>query len=162
MPFGLTYAAFVAGIGLSMVFGPVDSTAPQSSRALSLGTVTTSATLGDENFVTFTQINDQVVWKRFNPIYAVGLSDQGTAFISAGLGRRLDVFGIKVMPFTGPALYFDNNNNDVIQFRTGFEIGQNLTDTLSLTGGYYHISNGQANAPSADIDVAHLGLRMQF
>jgi hypothetical protein len=159
MPFGLTYAAFVAGIGLSMVFGPVDTTAPQSSRALSLGTVTT---LGDENFVTYTQISDQVVWNRFNPIYAVGLSDQGTGFISAGLGRRLEVFGIKIMPFTGPTLYFDKNNNDVIQFRTGFEISQNLTNTMSLTGGYYHISNGQANAASADIDVAHLGLRLRF
>lgn len=162
MPFGLTYATFVAGIGLSMVLGPVDPTAPRSSHALTFGTTTNSGYVGDEDFLTFTHISDQVIWNRFHPIYAVGLSDQNTAFISAGLGRRLDVFGVKVMPFTGPTLYFDKKNNDVIQFRTGFEITQDLTDTLSLTGGYYHISNAQANAPSADIDVAHLGLRMRF
>jgi hypothetical protein len=162
MPFGLTYAAYVTGIGLSMVFGPVDSTAPQSNRALSLGTTVMPWTHTKENFLTYTQIGDQVIWHRFNPIYAVGLSDQGTGFISAGLGRRLDVLGVKIMPFTGPTLYFDNNNNDVIQFRTGFEITQNLSDTVILTGGYYHISNGQANAASADLDVAHLGLKLRF
>ena len=162
MPFGLTYAVFVAGIGLSMVFGPVDTNAPLSTRGLSLGTTSKVGAVGDENFVTYTQIGDQVIWKKFNPIYAVGLSDQGTAFVSAGLGRRLDVFGLKVMTYTGPTLYFDNNNNDIIQFRTGFDISQTLTENLSLTGGYYHISNGQANAPSADIDVAHLGLRLRF
>lgn len=162
MPFGLTYAAFVAGIGLSMVFGPVDPTAPQSSHALSLGTTVMPWAQGEQNFATSTQISDQVIWHRFNPIYALGLSDQGTGFISAGLGRKLDVFGVKVMPFTGPTLYFDNDNNDILQFRTGFEISQNLTENLTLTGGYYHISNGQANAASADIDVAHLGLKLRF
>lgn len=162
MPFGLTYGAFVAGLGLAMFFGPVDGTPPKSSLALSLGTAVMPWAHFDENLVTLTKISDQVIWRRFNPIYAVGLSDQGTVFISAGLGRRLDVFGVKVMPFTGPALYFDDKNNDVIQFRTGFEITQEVRENLTLTGGYYHISNGQANMASADLDVAHLGLKLRF
>lgn len=162
MPFGLTYAAFVAGIGLSMLFGPLDTTTPHASHSLSLGTSVMPWARGNENFVTFTHTSDQTIWNRFHPIYAVGLSDQGAGFISASLGRHLDVFGIKITPYIGPSLYFDNNNNDIVQFRTGFEISHNLTDTLSLTGGYYHISNGRANAASADIDVAHLGLKMQL
>lgn len=162
MPFGLTYGAFVAGIGLSMFFGPLDTSAPQSSRAMSFGTEVVPWTQGTEVFATFTQIGDQVIWHRFQPIYALGLSDQGAAFISVGLGRRLDVFGVKIMPFTGPTLYFDNRANDILQFRTGFEISTSLDENLSLTGGFYHISNGQANAASADVDVAHLGLSLLF
>lgn len=162
MPFGLTYAAFVAGIGLSMVFGPADPAAPQFSRALSLGSTRVAGASWDENFVTLTQMGDQTVWNRFHPIYALGLSDQGTAFLSAGLARRLTVFGVKVVAYTGPALYFDKNNNDLLQFRTGFDISQNLSETLDLTAGFYHISNGQANAASADVDVAQLGLRLRF
>jgi hypothetical protein len=162
MPFGLTYGAFVAGIGLSMFFGPLDTTAPPSSRAMSFGTEVVPWTKGTEIFVTFTQIGDQVIWHRFHPIYALGLSDQGAAYISVGLGRRLDVFGIKIMPFMGPTLYLDNRANDLLQFRTGFEISKSLGENLSLTGGFYHISNGQANAASADIDVAHVGLSLLF
>lgn len=162
MPFGLTYASFVVGIGLSMFFGPADNTPPSAGSSLSLGTTVMPWAHQTENLITFTHTTDQLVWNRFNPIYALGLSDQGTGFISAGLGRRLDVFGIEIMPFTGPTLYFDKNNNDVIQFRTGFEINQPLSDSLTLTGGYYHISNAQANVTSADLDVAHIGLRMRF
>ena len=159
MPFGLTYAAYVMGVGLTMVFGPPDSSTAQSQSALSLGTVVMPwADPGSENFLTFSHTAPQLVWGRFHPVYALGLSDQGTGFVSAGLGRRLDIWGIKVTAFTGPALFFDNHNNDVLQFRTGFDIMQPLGDWVTMTGGYYHISNGQANAPSADIDVAHLGL----
>lgn len=167
MPFGLTYAEFVMGIAASMLFGPADQTVdmaalrPQTS--LSFGTAVQPWTQpGDENFLTLTHIPDQTVWHKFTPIYALGLSDQGTTFASIGLGRRLDIFGLKVMPFTGPALYGDHNGNDLLQFRTGFEITQNLSETLQLSGGYYHISNGQANAPSADVDIAHIGLVFEF
>lgn len=163
MPFGLTYAEFVMGIGLSMFYGPADI-APQAPQwALTLGTTThNAATPFEENFLTLTHRRDGVVWGKFTPIYAAGLSDQGTGFVSAGLGRPLDVFGIKVMPFTGPAFYFDKNNSDSLQFRTGFDITQPLGETMALSGGYYHISNAQNNAASADIDVAHLGLKVQF
>ncbi len=163
MPFGLTYAGFVVGIGLSMLFGPADPAAPTQQNALTFGTaVQPWVSPGAENFITFTHREDGLIWGKFTPIYAVGLSDKGTAFVSAGLGRPLDVWGVKVLPFTGPTLYFDNNNNDILQFRTGFDITQNLGEALTLSGGYYHISNGQANAPSADVDVAHLGLKLRF
>ncbi len=163
MPIGLTYAEFVLGMGLAMFFGPADQGAQSMQNALTLGTaVQPSVAPGHENFLTFTHRRDGVVWGKFTPIYSLGLSDQGTAFASAGLGRPLDVFGIKVMPFTGPALYVDKNNNDILQFRTGFDITQNLGEHLSLSGGYYHISNAQANTPSADIDVAHIGLKLRF
>ena len=163
MPFGLTYAEFVMGMGLAMFFGPADQAPQTNHNSLTLGTaVQPWVEPGEENFLTFTHRRAGVVWGKFTPIYAVGISDQGTAFASAGLGRPLDVLGVKVLPFTGPALYFDNNNNDIIQFRTGFDITQSLGDTLTLSGGYYHISNAQANAPSADVDVAHIGLKLRF
>jgi hypothetical protein len=163
MPFGLTYAEFVLGMGLSMLYGPADTAAPQPHTALTFGTTMQSWTVpGDENFVTLTHTTDKAFWHKFTPIYALGASNRGTSFASVGLGRRLDVFGIKVMPFTGPALYFDNNDNNNIQFRTGFDITQNLSETVQLSGGYYHISNGQANAPSADIDIAHIGMTIKF
>ena len=163
MPFGLTYAAYVVGIGLSMDFGPADTSAPQSQSALSLGTVVMPwVDPGSENFLTFSHIGRQVVWGKFNPVYGVGVSDHETAFVSAGLGRRLDIFGVKVTAFAGPALFVDNDSNDLIQFRTGFDITQTLGDLVTLNGGYYHISNGQANAASADFDAAHLGLVLRF
>lgn len=163
MPFGLTYAEFVMGMGLAMFYGPADQAPNVPQNTLTLGTaVQPGAALGEENFLTFTHRSDGVVWGKFTPIYALGLSDQGTAFASAGLGRPLDIWGLKVMPFTGPALYFDNKNNDIIQFRTGFDITQSFGENLTLAGGYYHISNAQANAPSADIDVAHIGLKLRF
>ncbi len=163
MPFGLTYAEFVIGIGLSMLYGPADLAPQTQQNAFSIGiAVQPWGEAWDENFLTYTDRRDGIVWGKFTPIYTVGVSDQGTAFVSAGLGRPLDILGIKVLPFTGPALYFDNRNNDIVQFRTGFDITQNLGDNLSLSGGYYHISNAQANAPSADIDVAHLGLTLRF
>jgi hypothetical protein len=163
MPFGLTYAAYVMGIGLSMVFGPPDTTAAQPQSTLTLGTVVMPwAEPGSENFLTFSHTAPQVVWGRFHPVYAVGLSDQGAGFVSTGLGRRLDILGVKVTAFAGPALFVDNHNNDLLQFRTGFDINQPLGDWVTLTGGYYHISNGQANVQSADIDVAHLGFVLRF
>lgn len=163
MPFGLTYAEFVIGIGLSMLYGPADLAHQSQQNSVSIGTAVQSwDEAWTENFVTFTHRSDGVVWGKFTPIYAVGLSNQGTSFVSAGLGRPLAILGIKVMPFTGPALYFDNRNNDIVQFRTGFDITQSLGDNLALSAGYYHISNAQANAPSADIDVAHLGLTLRF
>jgi hypothetical protein len=163
MPFGLTYAEFVMGVGLSMFFGPADTAPPAAQWSTTLGTVTVGAgDVFDENVLTLTHRQSQQIWGKLQPIYAIGVSDQGMAFASAGLGRPLDVFGLKITPFTGPALYFDNNNNDVLQFRTGFDITQTVSDTLSLTGGYYHISNAQNNATSADIDVAHIGAVIKF
>lgn len=163
MPFGLTYAEFVFGLGLTMLFGPADQSAQTQQNSLTFGTaVHFSVTPGDENFITFTHRRSGVVWGKFTPIYALGASDQGTGFASAGLGRPLDVLGIKVLPFTGPALYFDSKNSDLLQFRTGFDITQTLGANLTLSGGYYHISNGQANVTSADIDVAHIGLNLRF
>jgi hypothetical protein len=163
MPFGLTYAEFVIGIGLSMLYGPADLAPQTQQNSVTIGTaVQPWDEPWDENFITLTHRRDGVVWGKFTPIYAVGMSNQGTTFVSAGLGRPLDILGIKVLPFTGPALYFDNKNNDIVQFRTGFDITQNLGDNLTLSGGYYHISNGQANEPSADVDVAHIGLKLRF
>ncbi len=163
MPFGLTYAEFVIGIGLSMLYGPADLAPQIQQNSVTIGTaVQPWDGPWEENFVTFTHRRDGIVSGKFTPIYAVGLSNEGTAFVSAGLGRPLDILGLKVLPFTGPALYFDNKNNDVLQFRTGFDITQNLSDNLTLSGGYYHISNGQANEPSADVDVAHIGLKLRF
>lgn len=163
MPFGLTYAEFVIGIGLAMLYGPADQ-APQSPQtSLTLGTtVMPWVPFGQEDFITLTHRRDGVVWGKFTPVYGFGLSDKGTVFASAGLGRRLDIWGAKVLAFTGPALYFDNQNNDILQFRTGFDITQEFGKNFQISGGYYHISNAQANAPSADIDVAHIGLTWTF
>lgn len=163
MPFGLTYAEFVMGIGLSMFFGPADVAPQQQQWTATLGTATVGA--GDpfeENFLTLTHRRDGVVWGKFTPVYAAGLSNRGTAFASASLGRALNVFGVQVMPHTGPALYNDTKNSDLIQFRTGFDITQTFGENFVLSGGYYHISNAQNNATSADIDVAHLGLQIKF
>lgn len=163
MPFGLTYAEFVIGVGLAMFYGPADTSPTARQNSLTFGTLTHRENLiGTENFATFTQRHDTLIWDKFNPIYAIGVSDKGTAFASAGLGRALDVFGVKIFPFTGPALYISNDNKDLLQFRTGFDITQTLGSNLTLTGGYYHISNAQANDPSADIDVAHLGIAWRF
>ena len=63
MPFGLTYAAYVMGVGLTMVFGPPDSSTAQSQSALSLGTVVMPwADPGSENFLTFSHTAPQLVW----------------------------------------------------------------------------------------------------
>lgn len=163
MPFGLTYAEFVMGVGLSMFFGPADVAPQAHSWALTLGTTTqAAATRFDENFVTLTHRRDAKVWGAFTPIYALGVSDQGTGFVSAGVGRPLDVFGLKITPHAGPALFSDTKNSDSLQFRTGFDINQPLGPNTALSGGYYHISNAQNNDTSADVDVAHLGLKVKF
>ena len=88
MPFGLTYAEFVMGVGLSMFFGSADVAPQQQQWTATLGTATVGAgDPFDENFLTLTHRRDGVVWGKFTPIYGIGLSDQGTGFVSAGLGR---------------------------------------------------------------------------
>lgn len=163
MPIDFTTAGFAMGMGLSMLFGTPD-TAPQSTRnALTFGTaVQPWMTLGSETIVTLTHRRQGDGLRRFTPIYSTGLSNRGMAFVSVGLGRPLDMGGIKVMPHVGGALLRGKTGTDTLQLRTGFDISQALDNGMSITGGIYHIGNGQNNATSANITVAHLGVLMKF
>jgi hypothetical protein len=163
MPFDLAAAGFAMGMGLSMLFGPADK-APQSTRnALTFGTALQPwRTLGGETIVTLTHRPQGNAMQDFAPIYSAGLSNQGMAFVSVGLGRPLDIGGLKVMPYIGPALLRSAAGSTAVQLRTGFDISQSFDNGISVTGGVYHIGNGQNNASSANITVAHLGILMKF
>lgn len=163
MPFGVTYATYVVAVGLAMIYGPADPAPKYIPYDVTYGIkIKPWVSQGQDKVLTLTHRGRGTVWGKFTPIYALGISDADMAFLSVGLGRSLDVFGIKVMPHAGPVLYTDPLKNDLLQFRTGFDIVQPLGDNIALTGGFYHISNGQANAASADIDVAHFGISMKF
>jgi hypothetical protein len=163
MPFGLSYAGYVVAVGAAMLYGPADTGPAFRAHDLTFGTtVQPWVTTGEEKVITYTYRSAGQVWGKFTPIYAIGVSDRHMVFAAAGLGRPLDVFGVKVMPYAGPALYTDPDQNNWIQFRTGFDIRQTLGKSAALTAGFYHISNGQANAASADVDVAHFGISMKF
>lgn len=159
----LTYPIYVLGVSIAMLFGPADPAPQQNDTAFTYGPAMQDwVKTNQEYMLTLTHRRANPIWGKFRPMYSVGISNQGTVFVSAALSRPLDIFGVKVIPHFGPTLYKDNHQNDLLQFRTGFDITHSINDTLSFTGGFYHISNGQANPNSADIDVAHFGLSMRF
>lgn len=151
------------GMGLSMLFGPADM-APQSTRnALTFGTALQPwRTLGSETIITLTHRPQVNAAGGFTPIYSAGLSNRGMAFVSVGLGRPLNIGGLKLMPYIGPTLLRSSAGHTAVQLRAGLDISQAFANGLSVTGGVYHIGNGQNNASSANITVAHLGIVMKF
>lgn len=171
MPFFLTYAEFVVATGAAIFFGTAD---PQPKPAntsrdvvLTFGTAVQRGAAPGEVFLTATLRPDTVIWNEYSAIYAAGLSDEGAAFVSAGFGKRLAIGPFEVVPFIGPALYQKDlrdgfSETELLQFRTGFDVSTTLGKNLTVTGGFYHLSNMQINADSADIDVAHAGVVFRF
>lgn len=172
MMLGLTYAQFVGVIGTSIILGPTEPTdlAHFGKRDVIVSFGANSANKsgpGQSGFVTATLMPHDLLFERFTPIYAVGVSVDGALFTSAGIGKRFNFFGIDVTPHWSPTLYQRDiskgfSQKELLQFRTGFDISYRLSDNFSFNGGFYHISNAGITSKSAGIDVTHIGFKLTF
>ena len=171
MMFGLTYAQFVATIGLSMLGLPgsdVSVNENQFRYQFTLGAnAQNKSGPGQDGFVTITALSNQKLPLNLFPMYAVGASVDGAVFVNASIAKNFDVAGLTITPHFGPVLYQSDVGNgfsskELIQFRTGFQVSREINDQLSFVAGFYHISNASLTSKSAGIDVTHFGVIWRF
>lgn len=109
---------------------------------------------------------EPLLWK-LKPIYGVGVSTDGAAYITAATRRDFKLGPVTLSPYTGPVLYQSKmgsnwEGRELIQFRTGIDVVIPLTDALSLGAGFYHISNAGLTTRSAEIDVSRISVQYKF
>ena len=173
-PFGLTYAVYVAIVGGSMLaFDPppvapsVTGTPPSLWRA-SLGfNDPKKGTVGQDGIFTLEYRPETEIGWRFKPLYVVGASVDGAAYLGAAVRKDYQLGPVQVSPFIGPVLYQSQLGNtfkskELVQFRTGFDVLVPLTKDLSAGAGYYHISNAALTNASAGLDVTQVSLQYKF
>lgn len=105
-------------------------------------------------------------WK-LKPIYGVGVSSDGAAYVTAATRRDFKVGPIMITPYTGPILYQSDpgskwEGRELIQFRTGIDVVIPVTNALSVGAGFYHISNAGLTTRSAEIDVSRISVQYRF
>ena len=173
-PFGLTYAVYVAIVGGSMLaFDPPPATpsvtgTPANLWHLSVGrNDPKKGTVGQDGIVTLEYRPETEIGWRFKPLYVVGASVDGAAYIGAAVRKDYQLGPVQVTPFIGPVLYqsFASNafnSKELIQFRTGFDVLVPINKELSAGMGYYHVSNASLTNASAGLDVTKVTLQYKF
>ncbi len=172
MLLGATYAQFVGAIGFAILMGSGNGHDPSLSGykdlSVSLGaTAHHKSGPGKNGFLTATIASHDLIFDRFTPIYAVGMSMDGAAFTSVGIGKRFSLLGFDVLPHFSPTLYQSRllgefSTKELIQFRTGIDISYAFNESMSFGAGFYHISNAGISTRSAGIDVTHIGLLFRY
>ncbi|NTW55725.1 MAG: hypothetical protein HGB20_01615 [Chlorobiaceae bacterium] len=110
---------------------------------------------------------DSYLFWKFKPLYAFGFAPDGAVYTSFGIRKDYRIGPVQITPFFGPALYQRDIGSrweakELLQFRTGFDVMVPVTGEIKIGGGFYHISNGQNNDYSADIDVTHATVAFSF
>ncbi len=168
---GLTYAQFVGATGLAIVTrnGTPAETAFMGRYDISLTTGANRKAKsgpGQKGWLTLTAKSHDPIFGNIIPVYAMGISVDGAAFATAGIGKRFHAGELEIVPFWGPTLYQSDlssfEEKDLIQFRTGLDISYPIGDATYIVGGFYHISNAKITSHSAGIDVFHFGFQMVF
>jgi hypothetical protein len=166
--FGITYALYaglIAG-GLFFVDVPERDAAEQarSDWLVSAGADRRSrATVGRDGFVTVEYRPHRQTWRGLSPLYALGASADGAVYFSAAVRKDFEWGRLSFSPYLGPALYQSRpgeryDGQELIQFRSGFDLSYALSPAVRVGIGYYHISNAKLNGSSAEIDVTRLVL----
>ena len=169
--FGITYALYaglIAG-GLLFVDAPARDAAEQarSDWLVSAGADERSrAQVGRDGFVTLEYRPHRQLWRGLSPLYAAGVSADGAAYFSAALRKDFEWGRLALSPYLGPALYQSRpgrryDGQELLQFRSGFDLTYALTPAVRVGLGYYHMSNARLNDSSAEIDVTRLVLMVR-
>ena len=169
MILGLSYAEFVAIIGGSMLaFDPADHPANQDNRYLvTAGTNAKHKTpVGQDGFLAVeVRPSEEIRWG-LKPVYVAGLSVDGAGFAGYGVRKDYHWKNVQITPFTGPVIYQRSLSNfeanQLLQFRTGFDVIYNFTPDVGLGMGVYHISNAGITSASAGIDVTRFTLQIKY
>jgi hypothetical protein len=169
MLLGLTYAEFVAVVGGSMLaFTPPEHPANKDSKYIvSVGTNAKDKTpVGQDGFVTIeSRPSEEILWS-LKPLYVAGLSVDGAGFAGVGVRKDYRWKDFQVTPFTGPVLYQQSlrnfESNQLLQFRTGFDVLYNVTPDVGVGVGVYHISNAGITSASAGIDVTRFTVQIKY
>lgn len=171
--FGMTYAVYVAIVGGSLIAfdpPPEEATAQPAAPAwlYSLGrNDPVKMTPGADGFLSLEyRPNEDIRWG-FKPTYALGLSVDGAAYVSAGIRKDFRVGPLQVTPYFGPAVYQKQLGSEftpkgLVQFRTGFDVFVPVTPKVSVGLGYYHMSNANMSDESAGLDVTRLTVQYRY
>lgn len=169
MLLGLTYAQFVAVVGGGMLaFDPSEHPATQNTHVLiTLGqNAEDKSPVGQDGFLTIEGRPAREIGWGFKPVYSLGLSVDGAGFVGYGVRKDYRWGNVQLTPFFGPALYQKEAGRfeakELMQFRTGFDVIYNLTPSVGLGFGMYHISNAGLTSVSAGIDVTRLTLQFKY
>ncbi len=168
---GLTYAAYVALVGGSMIVfdapqevSPtptpwvlaVGRTAPQGGAAAGRGA--TRSTAVDVEW------RGEAAWPLgLKPVVAAGVFADGGAWVGSGVRKDFRLGSVGITPHTGPVLYQSrlgegSRGSEWLQFRTGVDVWLPLGKSGHLALGHYHLSNAQITRGSADTDVWRVSL----
>ena len=117
--------------------------------------------------ITASYIQHSLVFNRYEPVLTIGASEDGLFYVSGGLSAPFHLGNFEIRPHFGPVFYQSDLSDsfdleEVLQFKTGLDIGYRFTERLSLTAGYNHLSNAKITSESADLDVTHIGLKVHF
>lgn len=169
MLLGLTYAQFVAIVGGGMlVFDPADH--PESLNThlvISVGqNAKNKSPVGQNGFLTIEgRPSREIAWG-FKPVYSMGLSVDGAGFVGYGVRKDYRWGDLQLTPFFGPVLYQQQigrfEAKQLVQFRTGFDVIYNVTPSVGMGLGMYHISNAGLTSESAGIDVTRFTLQFKY
>lgn len=176
---GLTYAAYVALVGGSMIafdappeapgttppswMTAVGRTAPQGGAVTARGA--TRRTAVDVEWRPDALGAWPLPWG-LKPVAAVGAFSDGGAWLGPGVRKDFRLGSVGITPYTGPVLYQRqlgggvriNRGKEWLQFRTGFDVWVPVGPTMRLGIGHYHLSNAQITKGSADTDVWRVSL----
>jgi len=170
--FGLTYAMYVAIVGgtLILVDPPPEATTATSAQNAWLFSVGRNdpdkKPVGENGFLSVEYRPAQEIGWRFKPAYALGVSVDGAAYVTAAVRKDYRLGPVQITPYIGPALYQSKlgrfESKELLQFRTGFDVFVPLTNKLSFGLGFYHMSNANITNKSAGLDITRVSLQYRY
>jgi hypothetical protein len=171
--FGLTYAMYVAIVGGTLIAvnpAPEATTAgvpAQNDWLFSYGRQDPDKKpVGEDGFLSVEYRPAHEIGWRFKPLYALGVSVDGAAYVSAAVRKDYRLGPVQITPYIGPALYQSKlgrfASKELLQFRTGFDVLVPLTNKVSVGLGYYHMSNAKITNASAGLDITRVSLQYRF
>ncbi|NTU97994.1 MAG: hypothetical protein HGA62_09310 [Chlorobiaceae bacterium] len=169
---GLSYATYVAlTAGVLIFVKPSDEISPIHKDALMItygsNSKCGSTGPGKDAFISADYRPDNYLFWKFKSSYAFGFSTDGAVYTAFGIRKDYKIGPVQITPFIGPALYQREigshwESKQLLQFRTGFDVMLPVTSEIKIGGGFYHISNGQNDDHSANIDVTHATVAFSF
>jgi hypothetical protein len=176
---GMTYAAYVALVGGSMVAFDAPPTPPGATpnwlvavgrtdpqgRAVAARGAQRSTTM-DVEWRPDTLGSWSLPWG-LKPVVAAGAFADGGAWLGTGVRKDFRLGPLGISPHTGPVLYQSRladgaRSNEWLQFRTGFDVWLPLGTNARVGVGHYHLSNAQITRGSADTDAWRLSFHWRL
>lgn len=173
MIFGMSYAAYVAIVVGTLAFADNTNPTPADLSADGYwfyGFGGNDPDVGHRDRsgeITVEYRPNDALFLGLRPLYAAGVAGDGGGFLSIGVRRDYFLGAFQITPYTGPALYRAPDDGDDegagwLQFRTGFDVMYEVAPDVSVSAGFYHLSDATASSSSADRDVVRMGLQYRF